>query len=62
MVIAGLANKPSTVTLTTGASTVEYSLDFAYDAKTEVLTVKKPDVCVVENFDMSISFPGEAAS
>lgn len=66
MVIAGVASRPASVTLATGggvdspsSKTEEVSLDFVYDMERALLTVRKPDVFVAEDFDMTLSFTRE---
>lgn len=69
MVIAGVGAEPSSVTLRMvvaaaapgggneeAITTASVPLDFTYDALARVLTVRKPDVCVVDDFDLSLSF------
>ncbi len=61
MVIAGVDAEPSSVTLRMGAASAPEAseavpLDFTYDALTRVVSVRKPDVCVVEDFDLRVSF------
>lgn len=59
MVIAGVDAEPSSVTLRMGAASAPAEtvpLDFTYNAITRAVTVRKPDVCVVEDFDLSLSF------
>lgn len=36
-------------------------LDFTYDALARVVTVRKPDVCVVDDFDLRLSFAAAAS-
>lgn len=63
MIIAGVTSKPASVTLATGVDTpsskTEASLDFVYDVESGVVTVRKPDVRVAEDFDMRLSFTRE---
>lgn len=76
MVIAGVAAKPSLVTLqmavppssgggeesaAAAAVSVAVQLDFTYDPLSRVLTVRKPDVCIVDDFDLRLSFAAAAS-
>ena len=55
VVIYGLQNEPSSVTIANPASgSDERALDFAYDARVGAMTVRKPGVCVVDDFDLRI--------
>lgn len=67
--IAGVTSEPSAVTLFTApwgvsmdgarakdATTETRVLSFIYDAAHEVLTIRKPDVPVAQDFDVSLSF------
>lgn len=75
MVVAGVGAEPSSVTLqmvvappsgggeatASAALTEAVPLDFTYDALARVLTVRKPDVCVVDDFDLRLSFAAVAS-
>lgn len=71
VVIAGVGAEPSSVTLQMAtpaalgggeaAAAAAVPLDFAYDAVVRVLTVRKPDVCVVDDFDLRLSFAAAAS-
>ena len=55
VVIYGLQKEPSSVTIANPASGPdERALEFAYDARVGTMTVRKPDVCVVDDFDLRI--------
>lgn len=56
MVIAGVKTEPASATLTVAGSDTAITLGFAYDAAAGLLTVRKPDVCVAEDFDIRLSF------
>lgn len=56
VVIAGVKTEPSAATLTMAGSDTAVALGFAYDAAAGLLTVRKPDVCVAEDFDIRLSF------
>ncbi|CAN0083952.1 unnamed protein product, partial [Scytosiphon promiscuus] len=74
VVIAGVASAPSSATLRMsgaagggggpdgdGEPAEAVSLGFTYDAAARVVTVRKPDVGVVENFDLTLAFGTEAS-
>eukprot|EP00903_Cladosiphon_okamuranus_P006839 g6661.t2 len=73
VVIAGVGAEPSSVTLqmatpsaleggeAAAAAVAAVPLDFTYDAVARVLTVRKPDVCVVDDFDLRLSFATAAS-
>lgn len=52
------AEAAAAVTTAAGAAV---PLDFTYDALARVLTVRKPDVCVVDDFDLRFSFAAAAS-
>lgn len=56
VVIAGVKTEPSSATLTVAGTATAIPLGFAYDAAAGLLTVRKPDVCVAEDFDIRLSF------
>ena len=56
VVIAGVKTEPSSATLTVAGSATTTPLGFAYDAAAGLMTVRKPDVCVAEDFDIRLSF------
>ncbi|CAM9381579.1 unnamed protein product [Pylaiella littoralis] len=65
VVIAGVDTEPSSVTLQMvempAAAEGVVPLDFTYDALARVVTVRKPDVCVVDDFDLRLSFAAVAS-
>ena len=56
MVIAGMKTEPSSATITVAGSATTIPLGFAYDTVAGLITVRKPDVCVAEDFDIRLSF------
>lgn len=71
VVIAGVSAEPSSVTLQMAVppssgggeavSAAAVPLEFTYDALAKALTVRKPDVCVVDDFDLRLSFAAAAS-
>lgn len=65
VVIAGVKSEPSSVTLvilhqqegSAGGLAEPRSLGFVYDAARQLLTVRKPDAGVAQDFDMTIAYP-----
>jgi len=53
IVVAGLQKAPRKITLTPEGHAAR-ELTFQYDAATRVLTIRKPDFLVVENFEMAL--------
>lgn len=56
VVIAGLDGEPSSVTLSRGGSGTGTALGFSYDPGRKVAIVRKPDVPVCDDFDMTLTF------
>ena len=56
VIIAGVKTEPSSAALTVVGSQTESPLAFVYDAAAGLVTVRKPDVCVAEDFDIQLSF------
>lgn len=56
VVIAGVKTEPSLATLTVVGSNTAIPLVFKYNAAARLVTVKKPDVCVAEDFDIRFTF------
>lgn len=52
--ICGLQKKPSEVFIATAASSSERTLGFTYDARVGAITIRKPEVGVLENFDLRL--------
>lgn len=50
--ICGLQKKPSEVFIATASS--ERTLGFTYDARVGAITIRKPEVGVLENFDLRL--------
>lgn len=52
--VCGLHKKPSKVVIATGASSSERTLGFTYDTRVGAMTIRKPEVGVVDNFDLRL--------
>lgn len=66
VVIAGVDSEPLSAMLQmvdtpSSAAVGAVPLDFTYDALTRVVIVRKPDVCVVDDFDLRLSFATSAS-